>query len=286
MGTRTRVTARLRAELADLAWRILWPGSDRVPVGFAPGHWYSTIPSRADIDGWAPIPVADGDGIDLRVAEQCAYLRALDVVLPTGPRFAENGYFDTGDAAIYQAILRHRRPRRVVEVGAGWSTAACLDAGTDAAVTVIDPDPSRVRAILRPGDLDRCTIVAERLQDVGLDVFRALGPGDVLFVDSTHVGKLGSDVNRLLFEILPRLGPDVAVHFHDVRYPFEYPAELFARGRAWNEAYLLRAFLTGNEQYEIMLWADLLHRQGLVEDAALAAALDRAHSASIWIRRR
>ena len=82
-----------------------------------------------------------------------------------------------------------------------------------------------------------------RVQDVPIDEFRALGSGDVLFIDSSHVLKTGSDVHRELFEILPALASGVLIHFHDIDYPFEYPdLFLFERRYSWNEAYAVRAF--------------------------------------------
>jgi hypothetical protein len=100
------------------------------------------------------------------------------------------------------------------------------------------------------------------LQDVPLSTFQLLDSGDVLFVDSTHVAKLGSDVNRILFEILPALASGVVVHFHDVFYPFEYPKNWVREGRGWNETYVLRAFLEYNEAFEILLWGHMLRTLG------------------------
>ena len=82
------------------------------------------------------------------------------------------------------------------------------------------------------------------MQAVDLAVFDVLGPGDVLFIDSTHVARTGGDVVHDVFAILPRLAAGVRVHFHDVFYPFEYPAAWVFEGRAWNELYLLRALLS------------------------------------------
>ncbi len=108
-----------------------------------------------------------------------------------------------------------------------------------------------------------------------LSVFQSLNSGDVLFVDSTHVTKLGSDVNRIFFEILPALASGVIVHFHDIFYPFEYPRAWVREGRGWNETYLLRAFLEYNEAYEVLLWAHMLGIEGRLAQPA----------GSIWLRK-
>ena len=85
-----------------------------------------------------------------------------------------------------------------------------------------------------------------------------LAANDILFIDSSHVSKAGSDVNHILFELLPRLAPGVFVHFHDVLYPFEYPREWFELGISWNEPYILRAFLQYNTQFPIRFWNDFM----------------------------
>ena len=91
--------------------------------------------------------------------------------------------------------------------------------------------------------MKRHRLVNVKLQDVDLKEFDKLKSGDVLFIDSTHVSKIGSDVNYLFFEILPRLHRGVYIHIHDIFYPFEYPKDWIDEGRAWNENYILRAFL-------------------------------------------
>jgi hypothetical protein len=275
---RIRARRALGHRLDGLAWKVLW-GSERVPMGFAPGHFYSTIPSMRDIEERTRTDIV---AIDLRVDEQVALLAELDIGQPTGPRFrpyswtdAHNMAFPDTDAAVYQAMLHHFRPRRVIEVGCGWSTAALFDAGGAPHVTLIEPYPQLVRQLLTRKDLDRCELLETRLQDVPLSVFQALDAGDVLFVDSTHVTKLGSDVNRLVFEILPALASGVIIHFHDVAYPFEYPDVWVRQGRAWNEAYLLRAFLEYNQAFEILLWVDMLLTMGRLTGDGL----------SIWLRK-
>ena len=94
------------------------------------------------------------------------------------------------------------------------------------------------------------------VQNVKLIEFEKLEPNDLLFIDSSHISKIGSDLNYLLFEVLPSLKPGVIIHFHDILYPFEYPYEWIEKGIYWNEAYLLKAFLMHNKNYEILLFND------------------------------
>ena len=214
-------------------------------------------------------------GIDLRLTEQLALLNELSIKEPTGPRFKPNGYLSNTDAAVYQSLIRRLQPNRVVEVGSGYSTAALVDAGGAPHMTLIEPHTERLREVLTPVDLARCELIENRLQDVEISVFRDLACGDFLFVDSTHVTKLGSDVNRIFFEILPVLAGGVIVHFHDIHYPFEYPSEWAEQGRGWNEAYLLRAFLEYNQAFKIVLWLDMLRQLGHIS----------GNCGSMWLRK-
>ncbi len=130
------------------------------------------------------------------------------------------------------------------------------------------------------------------VQAVPPDVFRALREGDMLLVDSSHVAKTRSDVLDVLFRILPLLAPGVLIHFHDVLWPFEYPEIWLEEGRAWNEAYFVRAFLAHNAQFEILLFNSFLehcHPDLLAEHLPLMlkppASRITPGNSSLWIRR-
>ena len=127
--------------------------------------------------------------------------------------------------------------------------------GGDCDVTLIEPYPDLAREVL--GDSPGCKLIAEPVQRVAPEVFDALGRGDILFIDSTHVLRTGSDVCFELFEILPRLKSGVLVHFHDMFWPFEYPADwILNDNRSWNELYAIRAFLTDNPSWDIVFFND------------------------------
>jgi hypothetical protein len=116
---------------------------------------------------------------------------------------------------------------------------------------------------MNDNDIKRSTLIKTEVQLVSLDFFEKLEAGDILFIDSSHVGKTGSDVNFILFEVLPALKSGVIIHFHDVSYPFEYPKEWVYKGRNWNEDYFLRAFLMYNNNFEILLFSDYLYKHHL-----------------------
>jgi hypothetical protein len=117
--------------------------------------------------------------------------------------------------------------------------------------------------------------IKARVQDVPLTVFDQLEQGDILFIDSTHILKTGSDLHYELFHILPRLRPGVFIHFHDVFYPFEYPPEwVIEQNRSWNEAYALRALLHETKRYKIEFWNNYLSKIGIA---------DFGNGASLWL---
>lgn len=115
-----------------------------------------------------------------------------------------------------------------------------------------------------------------------MSVFEKLEENDILFIDSSHVSKMDSDVNFLFFEILPRLKSGVYIHFHDVFYPFIYPKEWIYEGRAYNEMYILRAFLMNNAQYKIQLFGHMLEYQCMDK---IPKHLKGCGSGSLWIKK-
>lgn len=117
--------------------------------------------------------------------------------------------------------------------------------------TFIEPNPERLFNLITDSDKNQVNIITEKVQEVSLDIFSSLNSGDLLFIDSSHVVKCGSDLQYLLFEVLPRLKSGVFVHFHDIFYPFEYPEIWLNKGIYWNENYFLRAFLAYNNTWQI-----------------------------------
>jgi hypothetical protein len=113
-------------------------------------------------------------------------------------------------------------------------------------LTFIEPLADRLNSLISAGDRSISKVLPQQVQEVPLSVFDQLEAQDLLVCDSSHVAKIGSNVTYILLRILPRLKPGVLVHFHDVFYPFSYPATWIREGRAWNESLFLRAFLVGN----------------------------------------
>lgn len=170
--------------------------------------------------------------------------------------YYENEFFSYSDAIILYSMMRHLKPKKIVEIGSGFSTCLMLDVNElflkdETKIECIEPFPQILNSLLNDLDKNKFTLREENLQKINTDLFKSLDKGDILFVDSTHVSKVGSDVNYIIHEILPQLNNGVYVHFHDIFYPFEYPEKWIFEGRAWNEAYMLRAFLEYNKFFKI-----------------------------------
>jgi predicted O-methyltransferase YrrM len=268
---------------------------------YPPGHFHSPVPDLEEVrarDAAIFDRPAELAGIDLRADAQLALVEELRRYAADQPFGAgttdglryhyDNDYFGWGDGLVLFCMLRHLRPARVVEVGSGFSSALMLDTAErflDPApdLVFIDPNPDRLRGLLRDGDQDRVTLLSRPVQEVDGAVFDRLEPGDMLFIDSSHVTKIGSDVNVLLLEVVPRLRPGVHVHVHDIIWPFEYARKWIYQGRAWNEAYLLRALLVGNPRLRIEFWSSQLaacHKEQV--GAALPLWL-RDSGTSMWL---
>jgi hypothetical protein len=274
--------ARVAGRIRRLVGRLVGPQSTAPDIHaspferFAPaGHFYSPIPSVADIERLARQSDSDSPilGVDLNEADQLALLERLAGFYPSIPfadqetpglryRF-DNVSYSYADGVFLFTMLRLFRPRRLIEVGSGFTSALILDTNErfldgQLDCRFIEPFPDLVESLLTPVDRQRHKIIPTRVQDVPVEDFRWLERGDVLFIDSTHVAKLNSDVNFLFCEVLPRLAPGTLIHIHDVFPPFEYPVDWFRQGRAWNEAYLLRAFLQFNSVFKIRLFGSLM----------------------------
>jgi hypothetical protein len=268
------------------------------------GHFYSPYPDLAEIHAREE-EVFDQNremkGIDLREDAQLDWLRRIGDIYPQLPSYQadktpglrycyDNANFSYSDAIVLYSMLRLIEPKRLIEVGSGFSSAMILDTNElffnrSMQLTFVDPHPERLEELLFPEDRTRVRITAQPVQQVGLSTFQELEDGDVLFIDSTHVSKVGSDVNYLYFEVLPRLSKGVYIHIHDIFLPFEYPKVWVYEGRVWNEAYILRAFLSYNPAFQIEYFQNMMyikHREFFEENMPLCL---KSGGDSIWIRK-
>lgn len=275
------------------------PAWIRSPAWVPDGHFYSPIPSTRDRDR-AEERASRGraDGVDLRADEQLKLATHLgplweetarDLLKGDWRYSANNELFSMPDAAIYASMLRHLRPKRVIEVGSGYSSVLALDVSErwlgPVELTCIEPYPQTLLALLRPTDGDRLNVIRSDVQELDPAIFDSLRENDILFIDSTHVVRPGGDVVFLVLDILPRLHPGVYVHVHDIFWPFEYSPEWHREGRVWAEAYLVHAFLVNNSSWRISFFADWFWTR-YPELVKKYLPTTQGHRAgSLWLRR-
>lgn len=287
--------ASLRAHVRRLAQRAARPAARRLGYDLVPTGYYSVV---ADLDELGDEPFRRRSellGIELDPAAQLAFAGThlapffgeLDAgaAAPWSPGAISYGAVD---GEILYAIVRHLKPRRVVELGSGFSThliataiAVNASEGSPAGFTSYDPFP-RVERLADRGH----RVLPQRAQDVPAAVFDELEAGDVLFVDTTHTVKVGGDVNRVILDLLPALAPGVVVHFHDILLPGEYYRAWIEAGAHWGEQYLLQAFLCLNPEFEILWASAAVHLDHERELRALVPSLLDHRPSAFWIRRR
>jgi len=269
-----------------------------------PGHFYSPIVDPAEADAHltrlerrpttTSLP-------DVKIDREAMVERwnAMLPFLTTNPfpekrsdkfRYAfDNPSYSWGDASILHAMIRQHMPRRIVEIGCGWSSACILDTVErhcdSTRLTFIDPYPALLHTLVGNTKLDH-EIIELPIQKVPGTAFETIGSGDILFIDSTHVLRTGSDVCFELFEILPRLAHGALVHIHDMFWPFEYPRDWVLQDkRSWNELYAIRAFLSNNDKWEVIFFNDYFANMERSLVQATYPDFLRNTGGALWLRR-
>jgi hypothetical protein len=274
-----------------------------IPLLFPLGHFYSPIIDPADLrpreaqiwarcDNLQAIDLNPGAQLQLLVDFK-PHTESIDypIMDPGDGRtyFYSNDQYPVLDAEFLHAALVHFRPKRMIEVGSGFSSLVTARVNRELLsreieFSCIEPYP---RQFLIDGVDGISRVICQKVEDVDLSFFDRLRCGDILFIDSSHVSKAGSDVNYLFFEVLPRLQRGVLVHVHDIFLPDEYPREwVLEQGRNWNEQYLVRAFLQFNDNFSV-IWA--AHFMATRHAAAVRATFPRfprlGGGGSLWLRR-
>jgi Methyltransferase domain len=230
-----------------------------------PNHFYAPLPSseavlRFDFAS-EPFP------LDLINFNHRAWTDLLDDIGHYAGEFVEepfpslgaecfpwhNHFYTALDALTLYTLIRRGKPKRIVEIGSGYSTHVSLTAVRKngvGQVVCIEPYPTEV--LRKVGAEVR--IIESKVQELDLGFFESLGSGDILFIDSSHVSAFQSDVNFEFLKLLPRIKPGVLVHVHDIFFPWEYPKEWVARLRwLWNEQYLLYGLMIENPRWELIM---------------------------------
>jgi predicted O-methyltransferase YrrM len=247
----------------------------KMGVHILPVNYYSPVPDiyslKATKDIWAKKSALPGLAVDLD--EQVKALQTICTPYRqeyAGNKFYKEGvanYFGQGygyiEAQALHGIIRHYKPRKIIEVGSGVSTYCMMkalelnatdDNSYDYSLTCIEPYPSKALK-----DLKNIKLLADIVQKVSFEVFEELAKNDLLFIDSSHTVKPGGDVNFLILEILPRLKPGVIIHFHDIFLPYDYQNDIMKTFFYWSETSLLRAFLINNNTVKILFSLSQLH---------------------------
>ena len=255
-----------RSRAAVAAYSGLRRGLERVGLQVVVKSFYSPIPDLRSLppeawerkSGLAGIDFDLDRQLDFLEHELAPFVSEFHAAAPTaadGYRF-DNDSYGPVDAETLYAMVRRSKPARIVELGSGFTTLvlgrAALANGAQGArpeLRVFDPYPG----VAGPETAGVTSFERLPAQEVPLDLFAELREGDVLVVDTTHTVKLGGDVNRIVLDVVPRLGSGVLVHFHDIFLPWEYPRTWLERyGLFWTEQYLLQAFLSGNDRFRVV----------------------------------
>ncbi len=251
---------------------------NKVKLFVPPGHFYSPVvdPKEAErylesrkvdfsADSLPGIPVVRADIVETwgKLVPHFVSLPFGDGLTPPYRYQYDNSMYAWGDGSVLSAMISVYRPKRIIEIGSGWSSACSIDtvqfiAKTDTKLTFIEPYTKILREVMR-ADYRKLHVIETAVQDTPVTIYDELEAGDILFIDSTHVLRTGSDVVFELFEILPRLAKGVIVHFHDMFWPFEYPRSwAVEENRSWNELYAVRAFLINNDAWRVLFFNDYM----------------------------
>ena len=280
-----------------------------------PNNFYSPIPDLRELeledDVWSKrsklvgIDINEDGQMKLLQRFQLSYKNEYDKfpinrTATSHEYFLKNGVFQCIDAEILYCMIRHFKPRRILEVGSGNSTylmaqAVAKNREQDCQyacdLVAIDPYPNSTLQAGFPG-LSR--LIDQKVQSVPLSEFTALSADDVLFIDSSHVLKTGSDVQYEYLEILPRLAKGVIIHIHDIFLPEEYPKGwLLDHHRFWNEQYILQALLSYNDCFKVLWMARhmrVTHHDALAEAFRSYSSLKAEGAtwvgpASFWLKK-
>jgi predicted O-methyltransferase YrrM len=275
---------------------------------FPDGHFYSPVVDRNVLrrrrdEIWAPrdslpgVDFNDSSHREILTREFPRFMRDFDYPdQPVGSKttpegyFLDNSQFSWLDARVLFVMLRSLSPRRMIEVGSGFSSLLSADVNERFLAgrmdfRCIEPYP---RPFLANGFDGLTELIVSPVEALPIETFEALQAGDVLFIDSSHVSKTGSDVNYLILEVLPRLNPGVVIHIHDIFLPNEYKEEwVLEEGRSWNEQYLVQALLIHSSGFEVVFGSNYAYQRfpTAVRQALALPGGQAFGGGSLWIRR-
>lgn len=297
----------LQMKWENFLWTTLFSVGERFGLSILPAHFYSPVPDtrilRRTFKRW--YTPSELPGVKMSIAEQEVFLKTLTpytaehTALPDYDWVTLQGLgegYSVVDAHLLYSVLRHFKPKQMIEVGSGVSTFFALEAFTKNAaetsvstpVTCIEPYPRR--GLQKLADAGKVRLIVQPVQDVDLKVFEELGENDVLFIDSSHVLKIDSDVYFLYLEVLPRLKKGVVIHIHDIFFPFPTPEPetwIFRQHQFWNESPFVQAFLMFNPAFEILYCGSYLHHYApnVLQNVLSVYNPKKNFAGSLWLRK-
>lgn len=280
---------------------------EKFGIHVLPVYYYSPIPDtrelRKNFDRW--YREWSFAGVDFNLEEQLNLLNSLRAYkiecdkLPSSGDIAEQDFgegYGEPESHILYSMIRHFKPNTIIEVGSGYSTFFSVKAlslnkqqnGIDSKMICIEPYPHPELKKIR-GDC-QIQILPKLVQDVGIDFFNVLGKGDILFIDSSHIVKIDSDVNYLYLEVLPNLKKGVVIHIHDISFPYPTPNPdywIFRKHQFWTEAAIVQAFLMYNSTFKILMCSSFLHYKAPETLCSVFNIYDprRHFPSSLWLQK-
>lgn len=279
----------------------LW---QRLGLHITPNYFYQPIPDTSTLNDSLWSNPSELVGIDVNEQEQIHLLSEFSLryreEFNSFPKnktecpyqyFINNRHFGSIDGEILYCMIRHFKPHKIIEIGSGDSTYLSAQAvlknrnenSYECKLVSIEPYPNN---ILKKGFPGLSQLISQKVQDVPLSLFNSLEENDILFIDSSHVLKIGNDVQYEYLEILPRLKKGVIIHIHDIFLPEEYRKDWILNDcRFWTEQYLLQTFLAFNESFKV-LWAGnymCLTNSDKIEETFSSYKKGEVKPGSFWI---
>ena len=280
---------RLRETVVMRVCKKFFLGAEKyLKIHLTPVHFFSPIPNVSELDEKVFNENFSCTGIDWNIKEQLNFLEHTipeyrGEFIPT-----KNTGLTLVDSFILYTLIRKKKPKFMVEIGGGETTMISLqaiqknrDEGFNCKFTCIEPYPSEK---LKNIKFDQFELIEKKVQDVDID---AMKDADILFIDSSHVSKIGSDVNYEILELVPRLKKGTLIHWHDILIPKNYWKDWIMDGNQfWNESYMVHSFMLFNKSFKIIWASQYMSINYQIKIKDLLSFYEKHHRlTSFWIER-
>jgi len=298
------ITQEELVQLIYLAKKVLWSDEkirkkiQEHKVNIVPANFYSDIPLVDEIENSFEYRPGNGDIFNNGLFDLVRMKKFMSEISVYASEFSppteecpsdnhqfywKNPAFSYSDAMAYYCMIRHFKPAKIVEIGSGYSTIVAneaLERNGSGKLILIEPYPKEFLQSLSCID----KIIRSFVQDISIDEFLALvESAEMLFIDSTHTVKIGSDCLYLYLVLMPRIDKDMIIHSHDVHLPSGMPKkQALEKHIYWTEQYLLFAYLLDNPRAEILFSSSFSHRKLPEESQNMMAGKYRPGGGSIW----